>query len=70
MTPIPFHTRWVRRESFSTNYFSVNKTYRVEEWLSEEKIKVQSNLGTFEVTDPLFWEIDEYMENLERHILN
>lgn len=70
MTPIPFLTRWVRREAFSTTYFSVNKTYKVEEWLSEEKIKVQSNLGTFEVTDSLFWEIDEYMENLERHILN
>ena len=70
MKPIPFHTRWVRRESFSTNYFTVNKTYKVVEWLSERLMEVQSNLGTYERTDPLFWEVDEYMENLERHILN
>ena len=70
MTLIPFHTRWVRRESFSTSSFTVGRTYEVEEWLSERTIKVKSNTGSYEKTDPLFWEVDEYMENLERHILN
>lgn len=70
MTPIPFHTRWVRRKSFSTPSFTVGRTYEVGKWIHVGLIKAKSNTGSYEKTDPRFWEIDEYMENLERHILN
>ena len=71
MRPLYKETRWVRRRIYSlTSVFTMGKTYEVKEWESEERIVILADTGHCRTSDISFWEVDRYMENLEKHILN